>query len=73
MSDNPSVLCKIYMLYKYIFVHLSAYIGVSICICYVYMYVQSYSIGEGELVRAVHPIRRSILSVTLFRIAGIWC
>ena len=73
MSDNPPVFCKRYVLYKYIFVHLSVYIGVPMYICYVCMYVQSYSTGEGDLVRADRPIRRSILSLTLFRIAGIWC
>ena len=73
MPVNPLVFYKRYMLYKYIFVHLSAYIGVSICNCHVCMYVQSYSTGEGELMRVVHPIRRSILPLTLFRIAGIWC
>lgn len=55
--------------YLYICLHIYVYTyAFATCVC-----VQCYSNGGGELVRAVHPIRKSILSLTLFRIAGVWC
>ena len=56
MSDNPPVFCKRYVLYKYIFVHLSVYIGVPMYICYVCMYKVMLKILQVRLQYMNHEL-----------------